>query len=300
MGHHARRLLIISMLAVAGAWALPAAAITHQVDVLVDLDNDVATGCLVSTVEGPFAGVEEILRTLVETESVPVPSAQVVEVQRLSCVGGTTFSAPVQIDPGDWDVGLGLGVGGSHVIETFAPESMIPPSARVLRLAVVIEGSGDEDALLVTVAGGDDPIIFDRQSVLEIPTLGEWGLLLLAALLAFVAAVRLRRRSAVALLVLVLLVAASGMAWAACILDGDPSDWNPGDQVAHDPGVGPGCIGIAVAALHVREGNPGICMRIDACMLFNEPPVAAAQNVSTPEDTRSPSPSPAPTRTATR
>ncbi len=285
MGHHARRLLIVSMLVVVGAWALPAAAITHQVDVLVDLDNDVATGCLVSTVEGPFAGVEEILRTIVETESVPVPSAQVVEVQRLSCVGGTTFSAPVQIDPGDWDVGVGLGVGGADVIETFAPESMIPQSARVLRLAVVIEGSGDEDALLVTVAGGDDPIIFDRQSVLEIPTLGEWGLLLLAGLLAFAAAVRLRRRPAVAVLVLVLVFAASGMAWAACVLDGDPSDWSPGDQVAHDPAVGPGCNGIAVAALHVREGNPGICMRIDACMLFNEPPMADPQNVSTPEDT---------------
>ena len=278
-------LFVVGLLAVLAP--ATASAIEHQVDVLVDLDDDVATGCLVSTVEGPFAGVEEILRTTVETVSVPSPSAQVVEVARLSCVGGTTFSAPVQVDPGDWPVGVGLGVDGSHVIETYAPESMIPETARVIRLAVVVRGEqpGDESALLVASPGTSEPIVFDRQSVLEIPTLGEWGLLLLALVLASAAVVRLRRRPAVAVLVGLLLLGVTGTAWAACVLDGDPSDWLASQQIAEGPPVGPGCNGLTIAALFAREGNPGVCFRVDSCLLFNTPPTADPQAVSTPEDT---------------
>ena len=75
-------------------------------------------------------------------------------------------------------------------------------------------------------------------SALEIPTVSELGLGLLALLLAFTAAriLHVNRSSAQALLVAALLVTvARGVAQAAIVLDGDPADWNPASRLGVDP-----------------------------------------------------------------
>jgi hypothetical protein len=277
------RLALIT-LAVLGA-ALPAAAVTHHVDVLLDLDNDVGTGCTVATVAGPFDGVEQILRSVVETESVPAPSATVVEVVRFECVGGAVFGPPVVVDPGDWPVGVGLGASGSDVIETYFPAGALPPGVDTMRLGVTLTalGSGEEAALLFVSEDGQQPILFRFLSITEIPTLSEWGMLLLVGLLALAAAHRLRRRGQVATLVVLLALGGAGLVWAATTLDGDPSDWPPGSQVAGTPPAA--CTGLRIAALFARDDSGQLCLRIDACLIFNTAPVAHDDAFTTDEDT---------------
>jgi VCBS repeat-containing protein len=267
------------------AAALPAAAVTHHVDVLLDLDNTVATGCTVATADGPFDGVEQILRSVVETESVPTPSATVVEVLRFECVGGAVFGPPVVVDPGDWPVGVGLGVSGADVIETYFPAGALPPGTDTVRLGVTLTavGSGEEAALLFVSEGSQQPIIFRFLSVTEIPTLSEWGMILLVGLLALAAAHRLRRRGMVATLVVLLALGGAGLVWAATTLDGDPSDWSPGSQLAGTPPAA--CTGLRIAALFAKTESGQLCLRIDACLIFNTAPVAHDDAFTTDEDT---------------
>ena len=74
--------------------ATPAAAATHQYDVLIDADSNSATGCSVSTSAGAAAGVEIIVRATVNTT---ISTATVSSLQRLNCVSGSTFSAPTTL-----------------------------------------------------------------------------------------------------------------------------------------------------------------------------------------------------------
>jgi hypothetical protein len=59
-------------------------------------------------------------------------------------------------------------------------------------------GEGTNDASGLTddpaVAGSANPTVFQAQSVIEVPTLGEWGLIALAGLLGAAGAGRVRRR----------------------------------------------------------------------------------------------------------
>ena len=144
----------------------------------------------------------------------------------------------------------------------------------IVRLGVVVtDEQGGEQALL-TVDGSPDgaPILLDLRSVLEIPTLGEWGLLALALLLAAAAFVVLgRRRTAVLVVALVLL--AAGTAWAAGSLDGLTDDWSPGDQLASDGLV-----------LFGNADASQLCFRVDVDLLFNSPPEAMDDAPSVAED----------------
>jgi VCBS repeat-containing protein len=276
-----RRVLLLTLLLTAAA--LPAAAVTHHVDVLLDLDNDASTGCTVATVEGPFDGVEQILRSVVETEMVPSPAATVVEVVRLECVGGAIFGPPILVDDGDWPVGVGLGDSASDVIETYFPGSALPPDVHAVRLGVTIValGSGEEAALLATQQG--QPILILLASILEIPTLSEWGLLLLVGLLAVAAARRLRRPAVAATLLVLLVLGGAGVAWAATVLDGDPSDWQAGDRVAGTPPAA--CTGLRIAALYAKLDSGQLCLRIDACLEFNTgPTITSSATPSAPEN----------------
>ena len=76
---------------------------TVEVRTLFDLDHNSGTGCTLSTVDGNFLGVEEVLITTVD-----VPSSQVVRLERQVCVGGVLGPRSV-IDASVWNVGLGLG-----------------------------------------------------------------------------------------------------------------------------------------------------------------------------------------------
>ncbi len=256
-----------------------ASAVQNQVRILMDLDNDAGTGCSVSTPAGTFAGVEQVLITTVETTN-PPPAGTVTDVATSDCTnpGTNTFSAPASFD-GGWPVGIDNGTGGLDVVETYLPLlASVVPDPKVIRLGVLVTDELGGAHALLTVDGTRTgaPILLDLRSVIEIPTLGQWGLVLLALLLAAASARFLGRRGTVALGVL-LLVAASGVAWAvaACVLDGQTSEWSSADEIASD----------AATVLFAKHDSDRICFRVDTELLFNSPPVADAQSVTTDEDT---------------
>ncbi|HVS66481.1 MAG TPA: IPTL-CTERM sorting domain-containing protein [Thermoanaerobaculia bacterium] len=261
------------------ALASAAHAIQHEVQILLDLDDDATTGCTVVTVDGPFDGVEQILLTTVETTS-PPPAGTVTDVALLDCVNPATdtFGPPASFD-GGWPIGVDGGVdngsGALDVVETYAPiASLALGNLGLVRMGVVVtdEFGGEEALLTVDDTPEGDPIVIDLGVAIEIPTLGEWSLLLLCLLLSGVAVRVLGTRGAVALL-LVVLVGWAGVAWAAGSLDGLVDDWAPGDLLGSD--------GIV---LFGKRAVDDLCLRVDVELLFNTPPVADPQSVTTDED----------------
>ena len=253
-----------------------ARAVQQEVRLLLDLDNDAGTGCTVTTAAGAFAGVEQVLITTVDTSS-PPDAGNVTDVALATCTdpGTNTLGAPASFD-GGWPVGIGNGVGGRDVVETYAPlASLVVSDPQVVHLGVVVtDGSGGEQDLL-TVDGTPTgaPILLDLRSVLEIPTLGEWGLILLALLLAVASVALLGRRATVALGILFVFLA-MGVAWAACVLDGQTDDWTSADQLASDGQV-----------LFGKMDGGRLCLRVDTNLIFNSPPVAQPDAFTTDEDT---------------
>ena len=275
--------VLLAIAALCTLFAIPASAVQSSVDLLLDLDNDAATGCTVTTPAGPFAGVEQILRTTVDT--VGTSTANVTEVSRLDCSdpGTDTFTGPLPVDPGDWPVGVGLGLDGFNVVETYFPLSATSIAPRVVRIGVVHSRDPDFATLLVATPSTTDPILLDLRAVLEIPTLGQWGLILLAALLAAASLYVLGRRG-VAVLVLMLVMGTAGLAWAQCVLDGDPGDWSAADLLGADPAAADD--GISVRAIFGRAEAGQLCFRIDLSLQFDQPPtISAIADQSTPEDT---------------
>jgi len=266
------------VLLAAGAFLAPGSlfAVQHEVRILMDLDNDVATGCTVATVGGPFDGVEQILITTVDTTS-PPPAGTVTDVATSDCINPATdtFGPPASFD-GGWPIGIDNGEGGLDVVETYFPLlASVVPDPKIIRVAVVVTDElGGEQALLTEDGTPDgEPILVNLQSLLEIPTLGEWGLILLALLLAGSSIVLLGRRGAVAAAAALLLLG-GGLAWAAPGLDGLIDDWFLQDRVA-----GNGIV------LWAKKVSNNLCFRVDVELLFNTSPTADPQAVTTDEDT---------------
>ena len=256
-----------------------ASAVEHQVDILLDLDDDATTGCTVTTVDGPFDGVEQILVTTVETTS-PPPAGTVTDVAIRDCTNPATdtFGPPASFD-GGWPIGVDNGVGGRDVVETYFPliSSVVSNPERIRLGVVVIDEFGGEQALLTVDDTPDgEPIVFVARVIIDpadIPTLGEWGLILLALALATASFFLLGRRGTVAFGVALLLLA-TGTAWAAGSLDGLTGDWAGIDPIASN--------GIVLFA---RAADGDICFRVDVDLLFNTSPTADPQAVSTDEET---------------
>ncbi|MEP7013738.1 MAG: IPTL-CTERM sorting domain-containing protein [Acidobacteriota bacterium] len=197
---------------------------------LLDLDDDPTTGCAVATPEGPFAGVEIVATSEVVTDIVPV----VERIELLDCQGGVTQVEVAPGTKGGVPYAVGLGVGGFDAIETFVPLAGLPGAAgRPIRVGFTATEPelGAADAL-VTANGrpGGAAIRVPRgESVVAVPTLGEWGLLALALGMALAGAIALRRRGsrsfAIALLVLGGGLGAFQIARATLPPDGDLSAW---------------------------------------------------------------------------
>ena len=64
----------------------------------------------------------------------------VAAVTRQECTdpGTNTFGAPIAVDPGTWPVGVGLGLDGFHVVETYFPLSATSIDPQVVRIGVVL------------------------------------------------------------------------------------------------------------------------------------------------------------------
>ncbi|REJ85500.1 MAG: tandem-95 repeat protein [Acidobacteria bacterium] len=260
--------------------AATAGALTSQVAILVDADDDGSSGCVVPTAEGELAGVEH--QILVETETFGDGSAAVQSVRRRDCESGV-FGAPVLVDAGGWPVGIGLGEGGRNVVESYVPMADLAVG-RVIRFGITHETGADADALLEVAPGTGIPITLLGASPLEIPTLSQWGALLLILLLCGMALGALRRRDAALLITLCMVIGVSGAAWAVCIMDGQIDDWSPGDLLASDAsGEAPTSVDLEAFFAKVEDGV--LCLRVDTGLAFNQAPSANPQAAITPEDT---------------
>ncbi len=273
-----RRLVVLSF--VLSMSAVSSLAVTNDFQIFLDHDQTPGSGCSVLTAEGSFGGIEQIVDVTVET--VPGPSATVTGVTRRTCNEGTnTFGPPETIDDSGWPVGVGLGTDGTDVIELYVPNDFFP-GVRTFRLGIAATTpSGTGDALLESAAGA----ITAPASPSAIPTLGEWALILTALLLtaAGLWVLRKQRGSAIAVLLALLLLGGAGVAWAAVMLDGNPSDWTGVTPLAEDPfdnATGPD-----IRAFFSQIDNYGVFFRIDASLVFNTPPVAQDDAFTTDEDT---------------
>ena len=257
------------------------AASAAQLVVVLDTDHNPATGCTVTTPSGTFAGAEVVLTTTVNTATNP-PTVGAVTQQ--TCVTPpATLSAPAPVAAGGWNVGLGLGVSGYDVIETFVPIATPPAVYRVGAYYTDVAGTD----VLFTVGGapGGGAIIFALPGVppTTVPTLSEAGIFLLALLLCIAAARSLHKRQLPTTLVVGLFaVILTSAAFAAMILDGQISDWvgTPPlstDQLNDSPG------GTDISALFAKVENNKIYFRAD--VKTASLPSAAADTYNTPVNT---------------
>lgn len=190
--------------------------------VLLDLDNNAATGCTVATTAGSFAGAEQRLITTVSNTS----PLMVISVVRQVCVAGpSTWGPSIPVTSpyaAPWPVGEHQGTGGLDVIETYFPLAGVPNG--FYRLGVT-SSAGAGDALITSNGGA---MIVSNLSIGQVPALGTWALMALAIALIVVAFVAIRAPHALSafLVVALLVTAGAGVAWASLVPDGNPSGWS--------------------------------------------------------------------------
>ncbi len=271
--------------------AAPAAAVQSDLTIFIDFDNDPATGC--NDFASGFMGYDQRVVTTVDTTTGP-NAAMVTQIEGFDCSNTQVF-----FDGTDHPVGIGNGdLPGFNVVETYwpIPASLPPPplhpcqneqQRRCIRIGAFAQNAnGGSDTLFTTdgTANGAPIQFFITGSVAEIPTLGQWGLLVLLLLLAGAATLKLRRRPRRALLTVALVLCAGGAAFALLgDLDGNTLDeWPIGFRVAHDPSATND--GDDIASLYARTDVPAtqVYFRIDASLLFNTPPVVTTTAGSTP------------------
>ena len=164
-------------------------AAIHQYDVLIDVDASATSGCTVATAKGAASGIEQIVRA---TVNITASAATVTSLQRLTCLTGSTFSAPTALAGAPFTLPLGNGVSGTSAVELSLPLTAIAlnadlTQATVIRLAAASRAAdGSTDALLpltaLQVAAGVPAV--GAVAIVPVPTLGQFGLFGVAIALA--------------------------------------------------------------------------------------------------------------------
>ena len=250
-----------------------ATAATASFGVGLDTDNNAATGCVLATVNGPVSGIEQVATAVIATSA---SGAAVVRLERQVCNAGT-LPAPVVYDNGGWPVGLGNGTGGSSVIESSLPLSMLGAAGAMRAVVVSGDGSGGRDAT-ATFALSVAPATV--APVVPVP-LSPWLALPLSLLLLASAAWWRRRHPEQApLLVLLFFVAGSGLVWAATVLrDGNTGDWT-GVAPAVTDATGDAPVNADILAVYTQQDGANLHLRIDADVrrdaVGNQAPVVSA------------------------
>ena len=139
-----RRVVIPALCVLCGLSAFDAQAAEHRFELLVDTDNNVATGCTVATGAGPRSGIEQVWTTVVTTSP---SSATVSRIERQDCVAGVLGPSSTFAIAG-WPVGLGNGSQGTAAIERFIPRPRRSCSAQgtIKARVVSINATGGQDA----------------------------------------------------------------------------------------------------------------------------------------------------------
>jgi len=252
------------------AYVAPEARAQSEFQVLIDTDASPVTGCAVTTPDGTFAGVEQIL-----TASVNASASTVTAVEQQLCANPASdiFGPRQPVSAGGWPVGTG-GIGGARVVEACLAPGALPAGITVRLGYLSTDTVVTQDTVLTTDSGG--PILLDLGPVTPraIPSLGGWGLGLLALLLAAIT-LRLLRRHPHLVSAWIVFIGASGLgagiAWAAVNLDGLTDDWNGIPPLATDPREGN--LPDMVAVFGQFMDNQ-LCFRVDAFFdnAPNQPP----------------------------
>ncbi len=263
---------------------LPFTALAQSLeyDVLLDLDRDVATGCVV-TPSGAAAqpGFERRLRATVDSGTL-----QVVDVELQDCNGAVLQS--VGSVGGGYPVGLDVGLNGADVIElSVGLLELNPGIVNQVRLVFVADNGGGSDVLATIDGGSGGAAILLGLPVepLEVPTLGWWGLGLLITLLLGMAWFAHRRIGGIGTLSALMLF--SLVAWAMnFVSDGDVSDWIGVAALATDLSgdASDGSANVDVLAGFAVVADNNLFFRIDVVDLQNQVPVALDDSFVTDED----------------
>lgn len=262
------------LVATAFAGATLAGAATTTFGVLLDTDNNINSGCTISTVDGSFAGVESVLNTTVVADS---SGYRVTGITLQTCTG-SGLSAPVTLDSAAYPVARGFGANGTSAVETYIPIAYLPRSGLKMRLGLTTTGGGGIAGADAVLSSNGAAILFDAPPPLIVPTLTTFALGLTALLLA-VAVWYARRRGwhgMQLVVVAVFAISLSGQIIAAIVRDGLVADWTGVTALATDP-LGDAPAGTDVSALYATYEGANLFFRIDTAL--NAPPVANAQTV---------------------
>ena len=211
------------LLAASSLFAGVAAAQSYDHSVYLDLDNNAATGCNVTTAAGPVNGAEVRL-----TATVTGTPPMVTGSTRAQCAGAAFGSA--QPISGSYAVGLNNGIGGSDVVELATALAGLGQGGTV-RVTFVSTGAGGADLAsgLVQLPGGG--VLVPAVPVL-VPATGIIALLVVVGLVLILA----RRHPAFGSSVALLLLLGAGVVWAANYMaDGQVIDWASDSPLTSDP-----------------------------------------------------------------
>ncbi len=141
-----------SLLIVAAALICPlfASAATSEVRVLIDVDNNVATGCVV----GGMTGVDQVLVTQVADSPT---GASVTQTHRLVCSSGV-LSGPTDIVTSGWPVGW-QPTSGMMLVETRIPFSALGTSTMPSEMRIGFDGTRGSAAFSALTKANGSPIL---------------------------------------------------------------------------------------------------------------------------------------------
>ncbi|MEO8848986.1 MAG: hypothetical protein ABI440_10225, partial [Casimicrobiaceae bacterium] len=209
-----------------------AQAAEHRFDLLLDTDNNAASGCTVSEPTGSIAGIEQKFSVYIGTSTT---AAAVLRIGRQVCNAGT-LGAETIADAGGWPVGLGQGSGATAAIEAYVTRNLLPATG-TMRVVTASSSDGEGDvAPAFTLALGDPAPPPATAATVPVP-LAPWLAGAIALLLALSTLAWHRRHpQQTSLLLLVALCSASAIVWAASVvLDGRVDDWAGVSASVTDP-----------------------------------------------------------------
>jgi hypothetical protein len=248
----------------------------HRFTVLLDTDNNALTGCSVVTAKGVAPGIEQAWTTVVTTTAA---GATVTRIERQTCAGGT-LGAPTVFATAGWSAGLGNGTSGTAALETYVPLADLPTQGSMKVWVASTNATGGQDAtapFVVALGGNSGP---GNSGVTAVP-LSPWLVLPLGFLmLVGVAWLRRWQPERVSLVLCAVIIAASGLVWAAKVtLDGNIGDWQGIAPVAGNA-KGSAPIDANIVGVFYQSDSSNLYFRIDADVRAdaagNQPPVVSA------------------------
>jgi YVTN family beta-propeller protein len=261
--------LVSSVLVFSAAMALgiPHSAAGAEFATLVDIDDDTATGCAVSSFQGADF---ELVTTLDASVTPPVVTALALN----QCSGGAfvPYAGPNPFTqfPPPWPAGADAFL---DAIETYLPLS-VGTTGPAIRLGFYSgPRTAPADVLFTTDGSAAGAPIVLPFAVVEIPTASEWGALGFALLLAAIGLHQLRSGAAKTAAACLSLAAGLGIASAAAphIPDGLLLDWTGHAAVANDvfpPADAP--INFEIRRAFATVENDILMLRLDVDA--NQPP----------------------------